>query len=202
MKSKLKLFFFMALFVTSAFYAKSENEGHRIAILVNDEVITTYDIVKRSKIYSIINQIIITKENNALIANEVVDELIDEKLKLSKAQEYDTSITKEEINYYEKAFFQNRNLDSEHIYNIFSENNISRNDFLEKIQSDIIWQTLIGKLYYRLTSVSDIEIEELLNNNPDLTIEEAKNNIIDKQLGLRSSKLLRDLRTEATIEYK
>ena len=40
------------------------------------------------------------------------------------------------------------------------------------------------------------------NKNPELTIEIAERIIMDKQLALKSSKMLRDLRSEATIEYK
>ena len=66
----------------------------------------------------------------------------------------------------------------------------------------IAWQTLISKLYYRITSVSDEEIEELLNQDPQISREIAEQIIMDKQLALKSSKMLRDLRDEATIEYK
>ena len=64
------------------------------------------------------------------------------------------------------------------------------------------WQKLVSGIYYRLTSASEIEIEEIILKNPEITIDVAKNIIIQKQLDLKSSKMIRDLFNEATIEYK
>ena len=70
------------------------------------------------------------------------------------------------------------------------------------LYNDIAWQILISRLYYRGTSISDAEINDLIYKDPELTYEIAKNIIMDKQLSLKSSKMLRDLRSEATIEFK
>ena len=63
------------------------------------------------------------------------------------------------------------------------------------------WQKLIGNLYYRLTA-SETEISDIMAKNPNLNKEQAENVVIQRQLDLKSSKLLRDMLNEATIEYK
>ena len=60
----------------------------------------------------------------------------------------------------------------------------------------------ISGLFYRLTSVSDLEINELISKNPSITSTQAEALVIQRQLDLQSSKLLRDIMNEATIEYK
>ena len=57
-------------------------------------------------------------------------------------------------------------------------------------------------MFYRLTSTSDIEIEEIIMNNPNMSKEAARELIVQKQLDLKSNKMIRDLLNEATIEYK
>ena len=57
-------------------------------------------------------------------------------------------------------------------------------------------------MYYRLTSTSEIEIEEIVINNPNISQETAINIIVQRQLDLKSNKMIRDLFNEATIEYK
>ena len=64
------------------------------------------------------------------------------------------------------------------------------------------WQKLIGALYFRLTSVSETEISDIMAKNPNLNKEQAENLVIQRQLDLKSGKLLRDMLNEATIEYK
>ena len=175
---------------------------NKIAILVNDTVITNYDIQQRLMIFAIINQVQITSENSGIITNKIVDELIDGALKDEKISEYDISVSNKNIDRYEKGILENRGLEKDYIFEIMSLNNINTDQFYKMIITDIGWQILISRLYYRGASVSDIEIEELKKNDSTLSKELAEQIVIDKQLALKSSKMLRDLRSEATIEYK
>ena len=68
---------------------------HRIAVLVNDQLITSYDVVQRMKLSAILSGIDITAENNNQLLNSVVDELIKENLKNQKINEYDISVSEE-----------------------------------------------------------------------------------------------------------
>jgi len=179
----------------------SENTN-KIAILVNDNVITNYDIEQRVKIFAILNQMQITPENSSIITSNIVDELIDSLLKTEEIKEYNINIESSDLDYYENQYFRSRGLDKEIIFELMKINNININEFYEMLYNDIAWQTLIGRLYYRVTSISNEEIEELIKNDPELTIELAEKIIMDKQLALKGSKMLRDLRSEATIEYK
>ena len=175
---------------------------NKIAILVNDNVITNYDIEQRLMIFAIINQVQITQDNSGIITNKIVDELIDGALKDEKINEYDISVSNKNIERYEKVLFKNRGLEKDYIFEIMSLNNINTDQFYKMLNTDVGWQILISRLYYRGASVSDIEIEELMKNDPTLSTELAEQIVIDKQLALKSSKMLRDLRSEATIEYK
>ena len=67
---------------------------------------------------------------------------------------------------------------------------------------EILWNKLISSLYYRFTSVSDLEVDEIIKKNPSINNIQAKNLVIQRQLDLQSSKLLRDMMNEATIEYR
>ena len=66
----------------------------------------------------------------------------------------------------------------------------------------IKWQKLIYGLYLRVTSVTDQEISDLMSKNLDLDKETASDLILQRQLELKSIKLLKDLKDEATIEYR
>ena len=45
-------------------------------------------------------------------------------------------------------------------------------------------------------------VDEIIKRNPSISIEQAENLVIQRQLDLQSSKLLRDIMNEATIEYR
>ena len=177
-------------------------DKNKIAILVNDNVITNYDIEQRIKMFAILNQINITPENSNSITNSIVNELIDNLLKIEKINEYNISVKNSDIERLENQYFRKIGISKDKIFELMEFNDVDTNQFYQMLYNDIAWQTLISKLYYRITSVSDEEIDELLNQDPQISKEIAEQIIMDKQLALKSSKMLRDLRDEATIEYK
>ena len=198
----MKMFKIIVLFFFLISNAYSIEDQNKIAVLVNDNVITNYDIEQRIKIFAIINQVQITPENGQSITNKIVDELVDNLLKLEKIEEYKISVDSSELNRHENQYFEKLGLDKEKVFELMKINGIDVNQFYNVLYNEIAWQTLISRLYYRVTSVSQSEIEELVNKNPDISIKLAEQIIMDKQLSLKSSKMLRDLRAEATIEYR
>ena len=198
-----KIFLIIILFCVLNFHSMASNySDHRIAVLVNDQLITSYDIVQRMKMNAILNGINITPENNDQFVNSVIDELIKEKLKNEKIKEYDIVITNDEYLTYEDNFYQNIKLDKNIIIEIFKTNSVKYNELENFLIYELSWQKLVSQMYYRLTSTSEIEINEILNKNKNITKEIAENMVIQKQLDLKSSKMIRDMMNEATIEYK
>ena len=202
MTKTLKIFLLISLVFLLIIDIYAAEDKNKIAILVNDNVITNYDIEQRLKIFAILNQVQITSNNSDIITNKIVDELIDGVLKNEKIVEYKVEIDSNDLNHYENLYFKNGDLDRENIFLLMKINKVNKNQFYDMLYTEIAWQILISRLYYRVTSISDIEIEELINNDPELTRELAEKVIMDKQLALNSSKMIRDLRSEATIEYK
>ena len=85
-KSLLVIFFIFFFFI---YYVIADDKiEHKIAVLVNEDVITSYDIIQRLKLTAIIQGINLNAQNTQLMVNNVVDELIREKVKLSKINEY------------------------------------------------------------------------------------------------------------------
>ena len=189
---------FLLLFV-NVFASEDQN---KIAILVNDNVITNYDIEQRVKIFAISNQVQLNTENGSTITNKIVDELIDNLLKVEKIEEYNIEIDSNDLYNYENQYFISKKIKKEDFLELLRINNVNEKAFYNMLHNDIAWQILISRLYYRITSVSEEEINDLIHKNPELTSEMAERIIMDKQLALKSSKMLRDLRSEATIEYK
>ena len=182
--------------------ANASETKNKIAVLVNDTVISNYDIEQRIKIFSILNKVQVTPENSNVIANRIVDELIDSVLKNEKIIEFEIKVPTSDFNNYENQYFSRRNINKEEIFKLMEINNVNENQFYDMLYTDIAWQILISKRYYRVTAVPDEEIKRLVKSDPEISDELAEKMIVDKQLSLKSSKMLRDLRSEATIEYR
>ncbi len=198
-KSLLVIFF---IFFSSCYVISDDRVEHKIAVLVNEDVITSYDIIQRLKLTAIIQGINLNAQNTQLMVNNVVDELIREKVKLSKIDEYQIEIKNEEYKEFEINFFTRNKFNQDEILNLLKENNINYQEFKNYLMGEMAWNKLVNGLFFRLTSISDIEVDELISKNPSLSVEQAENLVIQRQLDLQSSKLLRDIMNEATIEYK
>ena len=198
-KSLLVIFFVL---ITSYNLKAEDRIEHKIAVLVNDEVITSYDILQRIKLTAVIQGINLNMQNTQLMINNVVDELIREKLKLIEVNEYQIKIDDIEYVQFEKNFFERNKINRDEILNLLKENKIDYQEFKKYLMGELAWNKLINGLFFRLTSISVLEVEELVSKNPSLSSEQAENLIIQRQLDLQSSKLLRDIMNEATIEYK
>tara|TARA_A100001011_G_scaffold229830_1_gene237979 strand:+ start:136 stop:756 length:621 start_codon:yes stop_codon:yes gene_type:complete len=199
----IKTFLIILLFSSLCINANAFNANdHRIAVLVNDQLITSYDVVQRMKLSAILSGMEINAENNNQLLKTVVDELIKEKLKNQKISEYDIFVSEKEYLEGEFRFYQNSTIKKEDIKKIFEINDIKYSEFKEYLVHGISWQKLISGMYYRLTSTSEIEIDEIIMKNPKISKEKAKNIIVQRQLDLKSNKMIRDLFNEATIEYK
>ena len=198
----MKIIIILNIIFLLASNVNATEDKNKIAILVNDNVITNYDIEQRIKMFAILNQINITPENSNSITNSIVNELIDNLLKIEKINEYNISVKNSDIERLENQYFRKIGISKDKIFELMEFNDVDTNQFYQMLYNDIAWQTLISKLYYRITSVSDEEIDDLLNQDPQISREIAEQIIMDKQLALKSNKMLRDLRDEATIEYK
>ena len=186
----------------SSFAYGNDDNSNRIEVLVNEDVITKYDIIQRLKINSILNRLEINDDNYNQILNAVIDDLVIEKLKIKKIDEYDVSLNKEEFSQHKIRFLTSVKYNQEDLEKLFSMNDINYNYLIELIEVDLKWQKLIYGLYLRVTSVTEQEISDLVNKNPDIDEQTANDLILQRQLDLKSMKLIKDLRDEATIEYK
>ena len=195
------LFVFTTIILSSSLKADNKIE-HKIAVLVNEDVITSYDIIQRLKLTAILQGINLNNQNNQLMINNAVDELIQEKVKLEKINEYKIKVDEEEYLSFESNFFLRNNIDQSKILSLLKENNINYQELRGLLMKELSWGKLISGLYLRLTSVSQIEIDEIISKNPNITNEQAQSLVTQRQLDLQSSKLLRDIMNEATIEYR
>ena len=199
----LKLLAASLILILSSFNVIAENKvEHKIAVLVNDSLITSYDIVQRLKLTAILQGINLNSLNNQLLVNNVVDELIQEKVKIEKINEYKIDVKESEYLEFEVSFFNRNGIDQTQITLLLEKNNINYQELRKLLMTELSWGKLISALFYRLTSVSELEVNEIISKNPSISYQQAENLVVQRQLDLQSSKLLRDIMNEATIDYK
>ena len=178
----------------------TDEKNFKIIKLVNDQVITNFDLEQRIKLLAALNKININSENFDQYARELISLMVDEKLQHEQMKKYNISITQKEVDEYIKKAYSNN--DTNQIISLLNQNNINVNILYETIRIKIGWNELTGRLYYRTAKVDPVDLEDAMQQNPTLSIEKINNILIQGQIELRASKLLRDLKSEANIENR
>ena len=185
----------------SELYAEEKN--YKIIKLVNEQVITNYDLEQRIKLYSMLNQTNqVNNDNIKAIAGNVLYLMVDELLQLEQIEKYNISISDIEIDEYIGSAYLNNDTAIDDFYLIFKKNNLDINIFRKSIKIKLGWNDLAGRLFYRTSDINMVDLKDAMVKDTSLSKEQAENNLLQKQIGLRAKKLLRDIRTEATIENR
>lgn len=131
----------------------------RAAAVVNDIIISTYDLEQRIKLV-----MVTSNAQNADAAKrlrpQVLRQLIDELLQLQEAQKANVKITTDELDKNFKRIAQQNQTSTDAINKMLDDNGIARKTLQDQLKADLAWQKLIqGRLAPRVT-VSDDEVEQ------------------------------------------
>ena len=201
-KILLQIIISVSLLLSSYSILNAEEKNYKIIKLVNNNVITNFDLEQRLKLYSTLNKVNINKENIDKLAVEMLSLMVDEKLQLEQINKYEISVNESEINdYIERAYLSESNSLNEFI-DALNNNNIDIAILKKSIEVMIGWNKLTGRLYYRTSEINKVDLENLMNEDLSLSKDQAEDILLQKQIGLRAKKLLRDIRIEANIENR
>jgi len=165
MKIKLLIIFiFCSYFNLLNFSYSKEN---RILFKVNNEIITSVDILEEVKYLSIINEDFYKTEKNQAI--EIAkNSLIREKVKRIELLNYFEVIDIDEkfleeiiINYFKKL--EINSLNEFELY--FKQKNIDTSLIKEKIAIEILWNQLIYRKFFKNVKIDENQIKNNLSNN-------------------------------------
>ncbi len=202
MIKQLRLLMILVVFISSGAFSElyAEGKNYKIIKLVNEHVVTNYDLEQRIVLYSVLNQVN-TDDINEL-AGKILYLMVDELLQLEQIKKYNISVSDIEIDEYIDRAYLNANNNIDDFNLIFKKNNLDINILRKSIEIKLGWNDLAGRLFYRTAEINAVDLKDTMDSDPSLSKEQAENNLLQKQIGLRAQKLLRDIRTEATIENR
>jgi len=121
----------------AALTASNLARAQQVALIVNGDVITTYDIEQRMKFVQLATR-------KPAVRNEVVEELIDEKLKVQIGQRYKIEIPDNEVDasYAEMAHRMN-NMTPQQLTQLLAQSGVDATTLKARIRADTIWQNIV-----------------------------------------------------------
>jgi len=160
---KLQKKIFILIF---AFFLTAESKAaiiDKIFATVGDKVITRSDVINEIKTILILNNQIYTEDIKEKLDNAAVQSLTNRLIKKIEIEKYPNLRFKKEDVFEEiKNYASNLNMDVDSFKQIFVTNEINFSLILERIETDLLWNSLIFAIYKSRLSVNLDEINDQL----------------------------------------
>ena len=173
-----KKFFLLLFFVFFFTNAKSKQLTNNVIVSIDNSIITELDINKEINFVKFINKDQ-TTNNSELIKKEIINSLIDRKIKDIETNYYKIEVSEKEIennlyNYLERIKINNETLNS-----FYNQNEIEKDYLKNIIKIDMKWSKLIRQMYEGRLNVNLTEVNRELEKEQKNTEEDEK---LKKQL--------------------
>jgi len=151
------------LFLTMATKpVRAAGEVLGIAAIVNDAVISKYDLDQRVRLIVATSGIQPTPDNIERVREQVLRSLVDEKLQLQEAERLELEIEEEEVDKSIDGIAQRAGMTSEEIIKYLAENGINEAALRTQITADVAWNRVISARFAPLVKIGEDEIDETL----------------------------------------
>ena len=145
---------------------QAQNSGlavpQRIVVLVNDEPISAYDVVQRLRLTIASIGGVRDEQQFTRLQEQVVRNMVDDKLKLQEAKNFELVISDEEANDAFRRQAESLNQTPEEFEATLLRMGVAKDSYLEQMKAEIAWGELVNGRLGRFASVSDDEVEHEL----------------------------------------
>jgi peptidyl-prolyl cis-trans isomerase SurA len=136
----------------------------RIAAVVNDEVISLFDLISRMKMVELSSNLPDTAETRQRIAGQVLRALVDEKLQLQEAKHQNIVATDDELNTALSAIEKQNSMQSGQLNEFLKSRGIDRGSLLNQLTASIVWAKLVRRMAAQDTEISDDEVDDAIKH--------------------------------------
>ncbi|MEJ0059150.1 MAG: peptidylprolyl isomerase [Terricaulis sp.] len=151
-------------FVAAAFAAPPAMAqlSESVAAIVNDKVISTYDVRQRANLLLISAGVQPTPELQQRARAQALRDLVDEELQIQEAtgDPYHIEVAEADIDRRLESIARSNNVSTEEFTAQLAQSGVGVSTLRHQLRADIVWQRLMGGLYGTRVRVSELEIRE------------------------------------------
>lgn len=191
------IIFFLMLMVLPVFAAQAMRV-ETIAVVVNEEVITTSDVQDRMQLIINSSGLQNRKDIQDRLRPQVVEELVSEQLKFQEAQRYEVTVSDEEIEQGFSMIARQNNVDPDDFKSKVEKSGVNVQTMYRQIRAQLSWNKVVQRVLRSRVNVTDNDVEAYLERVGNaigkkeflvaeifLPVDGAKNESNARQLGNR-----------------
>ena len=175
MIKKIK-YIFLIFFLIANFNENLKSQDiQAIAVIVNDEVISRYDVNQRVRLILVTSGIPATEENVKRIEEQAIKALIDEKIQIQEAIKLEVPDSPDEINLMLDNIARGNQTTAEGIIESITSQGVNSETLLSQIKSELLWNKIVRGRFGSYINISDEEVNIIY----DRTIQNINNSQYD-----------------------
>jgi peptidyl-prolyl cis-trans isomerase SurA len=132
----------------------------QVVVVANGSPITAYDIDQRTKL-------IFTSTHKAPTRQEVIQELIDDRIKIAKAKSYGFEVPDTEVDQAFANMARNQHMSPQQFTQVIERAGISANTIKARIRAELTWTQLVRGKYSSSLEVGDSDVARVLRDRND-----------------------------------
>ena len=208
---KVNLIIIFILFNNFIFVNLQSQINNTIVVKVGNSLITSLDVQNEIITNLIINNQELTQNNINNNKNYAIKNLINKSIKSSEIKKYKIkNYNKKDLQNYIENVAKNLNINQSGLKEIFKQSNIDYKTFVEKFEIELLWNTLIFKIYRNQININivdvDTEIKNFKESKSEEEFKEFKKNILNKKreekLNLFSRSHFSNLENSVAINFQ
>lgn len=155
----------IALIVAACFAAAGDGRAQhvqRIAAIVNDEIVSVYDLEARLTMVTISAGLQPSRELTQRIAPQVLRGLIDERLRMQEAKRRSISVTPRDLDRAIATLEKQNNVPPGRFDDFLAQQGIPKDTVMDQITAEIAWTKLLTQRLAPRIAIGSDEVEETL----------------------------------------
>ena len=142
--------------------ARAQQDAVRIAAVVNEDVITLFDVQSRIQMFLVTSGIEDSIEVRQRLLPQVMNSLIEEKLKLQEARREEIETTEEEVLAAVQIIEQNNGMQPGAFTTMLSQQGIDSGTFYAQVEADVAWLRVVREVLARDINVTEEEVDVVI----------------------------------------
>lgn len=134
-----------------------------IAAVVNDEPITMREVEERLALVLASSQLPDDKEIRQRLKPQILDQLVEEQIKLQEAQRQEIEVPENAIKAGIESVAQSNNLSYEEFISLLKRQDVEIRTLRRQVRAQIAWSQVIGKVIRPRLRITDQDVEAELN---------------------------------------
>ena len=129
--------------------------AQQIALFVNGDPITTYDIEQRSKFTTL-------STRKPAPRSEVIEDLINDKLKIQIGKRYKLEVSDQEVDSTFSEMAKRMRLTGDQLTQMLGKSGVDSNTLKDRIRADIAWQQIVRGKFQNSLQIRDKDVDTIL----------------------------------------